>query len=284
MKSETDKPRILIIDDNPSIHEDFRKILTVDRETQSLADAANAFFGDDEGGSNDIEGGPPLEVELDSAYQGQEGYQKVLSAMMEGRPYTLAFCDIRMPPGWDGLTTIEHLWQADPNLQVVICSAYSDNTWADISRRLGRSDRLLILKKPFDNAEVMQLAVALIEKRRLINAASVKQVELEAMVQERTQQLEQRDQALRQKQKLESIGSLAGGVAHEFNNLLQAIGGYTSFAMEEIDPEGQAYNDLTHVVEATSRASEITGQLLSFSRKQTPKRRFVLLKRFLIRR
>ncbi|EMI43140.1 response regulator [Rhodopirellula sp. SWK7] len=271
MKIDSTKPRILIIDDNPSIHEDFRKILTVDASSQSLAEAANAFFGDDDD-SPEESLQKPLEVDLDSAYQGEEAYRKTIAAMGEGRPYTLAFCDMRMPPGWDGLTTIEHLWKADPDLQVVICSAYSDNTWADISKRLGLSDRLLILKKPFDNAEVMQLAVALIEKRRLIKAASIKQVELEKMVQERTLQLEQRDQALRQKQKLEAIGSLAGGVAHEFNNLLQAIGGYTGFAMEALNPEEQPYEDLTHVLEATSRASAITGQLLSFSRQQPPKK------------
>lgn len=271
MNIESTKPRILIIDDNPSIHEDFRKIFTVDASSQSLAEAANAFFGDDDDSSEESLQ-KPLEVDLDSAYQGEEAYRKTIAAMNAGRPYTLAFCDMRMPPGWDGLTTIEHLWKADPNLQVVICSAYSDNTWADISKRLGRSDRLLILKKPFDNAEVMQLAVALIEKRRLIKAASIKQVELETMVQERTAQLEQRDQALRQKQKLEAIGSLAGGVAHEFNNLLQAIGGYTGFAMEAMNPDEQPYEDLTHVLEATSRASAITGQLLSFSRQQPPKK------------
>ncbi len=260
------KPRVLIIDDNPSIHEDFKKVLMGRNQSQSLAEAANAIFGDDE--SSSLPDGDALDIELDSALQGEEGYLKTVAAVKEGRPYTLAFCDMRMPPGWDGLTTIEHLWEADPDLQVVICSAYADNSWSEISKRLGRSDRLLILKKPFDNSEVMQLTVALIEKRRLIAAASLKQEELEQLVMERTAQLKERDQALRQKQKLEAVGSLAGGVAHEFNNLLQAIVGYTTFAMEDLPEDSMPYDCLTHVRAATSRATAITGQLVSFSRQQ----------------
>lgn len=183
-KLETLRSRILVIDDNPAIHEDFQKILVSTREESGLADAAFAFLGPEV-----VENTPTIDVELDSALQGEEGYEKVQNALKEGRPYTLAFCDMRMPPGWDGLETIENLFEADPKLQVVICSAYSDNTWEDITERLGQSDRLLILKKPFDNAEVLQIAVALTEKRRLIDAASLKREELERIVEERTLKL-----------------------------------------------------------------------------------------------
>lgn len=186
--NETPKPRILAIDDNPSIHEDFRKILINDDDSQELDDVAASFFGEEE--SSKPGRGSSIDAELDSALQGQDGLKMVQTAIAEGRPYSMAFCDMRMPPGWDGLTTIENLWKADPDLQVVICSAYSDNTWSDISERLGHSDKLLILKKPFDNSEVLQMAAALIEKRRLLNAANVKQEELEQLVEERTVELE----------------------------------------------------------------------------------------------
>jgi DNA-binding NarL/FixJ family response regulator len=73
----------------------------------------------------------------------------------------LAFVDGRMPPGWDGIETIRHLWQECPDIQVVLCTAYSDYSWQDIRRVLGESDSLLILKKPFDNVEVLQLSHAL---------------------------------------------------------------------------------------------------------------------------
>ncbi len=161
------KNRVIIIDDNPAIHEDFRKILVTSDSDKELREVEAAFLGK----SFVEEPGDDLYIDLDSAMQGEEGYRKVQKAVQQKRPYALAFVDMRMPPGWDGLTTIEKLWEADPDLQVVICSAYSDNTWADIRRRLGRSDRLLILKKPFDNSEVLQMTAALIEKRRLKDIA-----------------------------------------------------------------------------------------------------------------
>lgn len=161
------KNRVIIIDDNPAIHEDFRKILVTNDSDKELREAEAAFLGK----AFVEEADDDLLIDLDSAMQGDEGFCKVQEAVQQKRPYALAFVDMRMPPGWDGLTTIEKLWEADPDLQVVICSAYSDNTWADIRRRLGRSDRLLILKKPFDNSEVLQMTAALIEKRRLKDLA-----------------------------------------------------------------------------------------------------------------
>lgn len=76
------------------------------------------------------------------------------------------------------------------------------------------------------------------------------------------------EEELRQSQKLEAVGRLAGGIAHEFNNLLQAIGGYTSFAMEGLHAEDQRYQDLQQVRQATERATTLTRQLLGFSRRK----------------
>lgn len=252
--------RILLIDDNPAILEDFRKILEPASVDQELLDAEAAFFGEVASASLD------LQVEIDSADQGQEGLEKVIAAQAENRPYAMAFVDMRMPPGWDGLTTIEQLWEADPDLQVVICTAYSDNSWSDICERLGETDQLLILKKPFDNVEVCQLALALTKKWSLQRQARLKQSELARLVDERTTELREMDAALRQKQKLEAIGSLAGGVAHEFNNLLQAILGYTRFAQEGLNTTDQRFIDLAQVINAGNRAATLTSQLLSFSR------------------
>lgn len=153
--------RILVIDDNPAIHEDFRKIFGCrDIENASLDAIEAAFFGVAE-----QEPATTLNVEIDSAHQGKDGWQKVTHSVDHDSPYTMAFVDMRMPPGWNGLTTIQKLWEADPSLHVVICSAYSDYSWDDIIREIGCSDQLMILKKPFDNSEVQQLAVAINEKR-----------------------------------------------------------------------------------------------------------------------
>jgi PAS domain S-box-containing protein len=74
------------------------------------------------------------------------------------------------------------------------------------------------------------------------------------------------EEKLLQAQKLESVGQLAGGVAHEFNNLLQVIEGYTRYGMEGLDPEEDRCRDLQQVLEAADRAATLTRQLLGFSR------------------
>ena len=102
--------------------------------------------------------------DLSSAMQGQQGFELVQRSIEEGRPYAVAFVDIRMPPGWDGVETVCPIWEVDPEILVVFCSAYSDYSWEEMVRRLGRNDRFLILKKPFDNIEVRQCAMALTER------------------------------------------------------------------------------------------------------------------------
>jgi DNA-binding LytR/AlgR family response regulator len=102
--------------------------------------------------------------EIDSALQGEEGLSKVQQSIAAERPYALAFVDMRMPPGWNGVETISHLWKADPALQIVICTAYSDYSWEQILRQLGTRDNLAVLKKPFDNIEVFQLCETLCHK------------------------------------------------------------------------------------------------------------------------
>ena len=151
--------RILVIDDNEAIHDDFRKILGAGNTGAAGLDEAEAALFGGACASTDAEG-----FEIDSAYQGQEGLELVRAALREGRPYALALVDVRMPPGWDGVETTTRLWQEDPELQVVICTAYSDYSWDEIIEKLGQTDRWMILKKPFDNIEVFQLASALTEK------------------------------------------------------------------------------------------------------------------------
>jgi len=112
-----------------------------------------------------------VQFDLDYADQGQSALALVQLARREGRPYAMAFVDMRMPPGWDGLETIEHLWAADPEIQTMICTAYTDHSWDDIILRLGHDDRLLILQKPFSSIEVSQLAASLTRKWDLARQA-----------------------------------------------------------------------------------------------------------------
>ena len=177
--------RILIIDDNESIHSDFRKILGGQGGGGGrLQLLENALFGGTETPVN-----RPC-FRIDSAFQGQEGLALVQHALQENDPYAMAFVDIRMPPGWDGVETLERIWQCYPEMQAVICTAYSDYSWDDMGRRLGLVDSLLILKKPFDTTEVLQLAHALTRKWALARQAKLRMEDLDRMVRERTEKLQ----------------------------------------------------------------------------------------------
>lgn len=191
-----DVRRILVIDDNAAIHDDFRKILVGGDTTltDELATLESKLF--DQPVTAAASRAPATQYTVDCASQGEAGCGMAAAAVAAGRPYQLAFVDMRMPPGWDGVQTIEQLWMVDPEIQTVICSAYSDYSWSDIRDRLGASDRLLILKKPFDPIEISQLAAALTEKHRLARAARMRMDQLETLVEARTQALKQVNERL----------------------------------------------------------------------------------------
>lgn len=190
---EPDNRRILIIDDNLSIHEDFRKILAPPVESDSLNHARAALFGE----APTLP--PQTHYQLDFASQGREGFGLAQNARQEGKPYAAAFVDMRMPPGWDGLETIEHLWYADPEIQIVICSAYSDHPWEDVSHRIGETDKLLILMKPFNSIEVIQLANALTKKWNLARSVKRQIDGLTQSVSQRTVELRDANQRLQER-------------------------------------------------------------------------------------
>ena len=243
MSSELEN-RILIVDDNRDVHGDFRKILCPDQDAVRKLDAAEEdLFGEPSAPRAD-----QVSFQLDSAYQGQEALELVKRSVRAGEPYALAFVDMRMPPGWDGVETISRLWAVDPDVQVIICSAFSDYSWRDIVQKLGQSDRLLILKKPFDSSEATQIACAFSKKWALHRQARRHMHDLESQVEVRTralaevnlklrEEMEERtrmESALRLAQKLEAVGRLASGIAHEINTPIQFVGDSLHFIRDSI--------------------------------------------------
>ncbi|HWG70565.1 MAG TPA: EAL domain-containing protein [Steroidobacteraceae bacterium] len=186
--------RVLIIDDNAAIHQDFRKVLGVQAEhsAQAALDVLEANLFGDAGAA-----AARPNFEIDSAHQGQEGVAMAHQALVDGRPYSLAFVDMRMPPGWDGLKTIERLWATDPNVQVVICSAHTDYDWTEVVHRLGHSDKLLVLRKPAEPIEVLQCATALSRKWENDKLVRDQMLRLEEVITTRTRGLEAANQQLR---------------------------------------------------------------------------------------
>lgn len=258
--------RVLVVDDNRAIHVDFRKVLGEPSHEQSaLAELEAVLFGQ-------APARPRAEpFVIDSAYQGQEARALVEGALLRDGPYAVAFIDMRMPPGWDGAETAQRLWEIDPELQVVICTAYSDYSWEELLGRLAdHSDRFLILKKPFDHIEVRQLATALSRKWTLARQARMRSQELEDVVRERTatirdaherlqREVTQRHRVeaqLRRAQKLEALGRLAAGIAHEINNPLAFVIANLQYVREaiELPPEKLAQAPLEELATALAEA------------------------------
>src|SRR5207237_1220097 len=198
--------------------------------------------------------------------------------------------DVRMPPGWDGVETIARIWQVYPALQVVVCTAYSDYSWEEMRAKVGQADSLLVLKKPFDNVEVQQLAHALTKKWMLSHEAALQMAELAkankslTISEERfskafyesplpsgiqsfpdqphllllAQDVSQRallERELRQAQKMEAIGQLAAGVAHDFNNILTVIQGHAGLMQHKLEPGSLQTKPLQQIVNAADRAT-----------------------------
>jgi two-component system, sensor histidine kinase and response regulator len=227
--------RLLVVDDNEAIHDDFRKTLVGPRATSAaLDDARSALFGEEATPG----AGDTVDYEIDSAFQGRQALEMVRRAAREGRPYALAFIDVRMPPGWDGVETVRHIWAEYPDLEVVICTAYSDYSWEDIVRNLGQCGKLLILKKPFDNVEVRQLACALTEKWRLEWQARLKFDELEEMVRSRTRELAEMAEGLREAKLAAESANRAkseflANMSHEIRTPLTSIMGFSDLLHDE---------------------------------------------------
>ncbi len=220
--------RILIIDDDAAIHDDFKKILETAEDAE--LDGLEAGL---------LDGGPrrrqqPLRFDLGFASQGQEGCAKLLSALEAGQPFAIAFVDMRMPPGWNGFETVKRLWETDPYLQVVICSAYSDRTWKKKVQELGSQDGLLILKKPFDNIEVQQTATALAEKWFRARNARLRMSQLEHMVEERTLELRESETKAKAIQESAADGIITineRGIVESVNTAALTMFGYSRDAL-----------------------------------------------------
>lgn len=375
--------RILLVDDTPSIHDDYRKILTPPVANPKFDELEAAILGPS---TKSPPRSSSVTFDLVHAHQGEEALELTQKSLATNQPLSVAFVDMRMPPGWDGLETTRRLRECDPRLQIVICTAYSDHTWARITEVLEPGDNVLILKKPFDSIEALQLAHTLAAKWSLqrqvenridnldslarnrghaleaaeqrfaaaflagarayaildlpdgrilqTNPAFLRLLDLsappdnrkfdEVLGWHRSDQLQSAlselsdgkspadfdvslpsetrekryirisgspfieggsaralfsisdisesrnlEQQLHRSQKMEAMGSLAAGVAHDFNNVLTVISGFTSVVQLDDGLSPTTRGQLDQVINAAERAANLTRQLLIFSRRKS---------------
>jgi signal transduction histidine kinase len=257
--------RILIVDDNPAIHADYRKILTPAGAPTQLDLEERELFGD-------TESVPEWNgrFDVDYAFQGEEALKLVVQALRDNDPYAVTFVDGRMPPGWDGVETISNLWEHAPDLQVVICTAYSDYSWNQILHRLGRNDNFVILKKPFDPVEVLQLAHALSRKWHLYGRVRQQILDLNDVVDERTAELQKTNAQLQAAiQELAEVSRMksefVSNMSHELRTPLNGILGMTEW-LEETNLTAEQRDSVETIKLSGNCLLKIVEELLDFSK------------------
>ena len=179
MAENTDRPdqprnnRVLIVDDQAEIHEDFREMLAPARPPSRADELAAAFVREERAVVLPT-------FELLHAQSGEEAIEVVEGALSAGEPIAMAFVDIRMPPGISGVTTVSCIREVDPDIEFVIMTAYTDLSLTDVIENIAPLHKLLYVRKPFTREEIQQITVALVEKYNVAQRLKAHEREIRA--------------------------------------------------------------------------------------------------------
>lgn len=154
--------RILIVDDEPAMHDSYRRSFAPVGE--DVDGALGAMAAELFGGQFAVQPEPAPSFALTHALQGIDGVAAVAAAQRDALPFAVAFIDVRMPPGIDGRETAARIRAIDSDIHIVIVTGYSDFAPIEIAKVAGPADKLFYIVKPFEVAEVQQMATALVHR------------------------------------------------------------------------------------------------------------------------
>ena len=229
--------RVLLVDDDPTIHRAVARML--------------------------------CGFDLCSTYDGPSALAEIETALAQRAEYALVVLDVGMP-GWGGLETLERIWRVTPDVQALFCTGEA-LAYHELRSRYGDTDQILAIKKPFSQVELAQAVQALTTKWRLQREARAQLDQLEAAVAARTAQLatahdrlaeelawrDRVETEIRVSQRLEAVGQLAAGIAHEINNPLQYVGDHLEFVQEAT---GELLDLVRRIEQVTGGADPATAQ------------------------
>jgi len=163
--------RVLVADDELDLIEDYQSALVVPEprdDDKRLAELQDELFGP----RHSITNLPP--IELVSVNQGEAAVREISAACKSRRPFSLAFLDVRMPPGINGVEAAKEIRAIDPDLPIVIVTAFTDVQTLDLAKSIPPVERLFLLYKPFHTTEIQQLTSALTAARAAELAGGVR--------------------------------------------------------------------------------------------------------------
>lgn len=163
--------RVLIVDDQPTIHDDFTEMLAGNVANPSGGELASAFL-------NEKEVNFLPEFDLLHASNGEQACEIIREGRQSNRPIALAYIDIRMPPGMDGVETIRKMRLIDREIEVVIMTAYTDRSLPEIVEELELLHKILYVRKPFTHEEIQQITLSLVAKWNIERELERKRLQL----------------------------------------------------------------------------------------------------------
>jgi diguanylate cyclase (GGDEF)-like protein/PAS domain S-box-containing protein len=188
--------RILVADDEQTILDLYQAVLSSQKKQQQIVaemeELETKLFGEKE---PDF---PTFSCELVKCQQGPQAVEMVKMALESEQPFAVAFLDVRMPPGPDGIWTAEQIRALDPFIEIVIVTAYADITPKDFAHRIPPAHRLLYLQKPLHAQEIYQFVSALGAKWYTEQALRNIHAELENRIAQRTHEFTLANQQLRE--------------------------------------------------------------------------------------